>query len=77
MLGSKHLVPSRIEETIRRRTLQVLAQKHVEQVRTMFEEDVEVKDKRRKYLAVILRDCPEQGVKTEKAHMDYLLELCT
>jgi hypothetical protein len=75
-LNSKDLVPADIEETIRRSTLETLADKHVEMPRSMFEGNTGMKEKRRKYLVNILRDCREQGIETEKDHLDYLLELC-
>lgn len=76
VLRSKDLVPANIEEKIRLNALTALAENHIKRLKSLFGEDEDAKAKRRKCLAVILRDCREEGIETEKAHIDYLLELC-
>jgi len=76
ILNSQSFIPSDIEEKITRSILAALAEKHVVLVRSMFKEDLLVKEKRRKYLATILRDCREQGIEIDMAHLDCLLEFC-
>lgn len=76
VLRGKDLVPANIEEKIRLSALTALAERHIKRLKSLFGEDEDAKAKRRNCLAIILRDCREQGIETKKAHLDYLLELC-
>ncbi|TID19935.1 Serine/threonine-protein phosphatase 6 regulatory ankyrin repeat subunit C [Venturia nashicola] len=76
VLRSRDLVPAKIEGKLVRSTLGAMAGRHIQRLRSMSGDEEDLKDKRRRCLAVVLRDCREQGIASEKTHLDYLLELC-
>ena len=76
LCSSRGSLPADIDKTIRLIAFTILAEKHLEMAKNMFQTETTIVEKRRSYVAAIPRDCRAQNVQLDLAYFDYLLELC-
>jgi hypothetical protein len=76
LVPSSNEWPKSIDEKLRDAAFKVLAEKHLDLAKRLFEGDPDKKEKRRVLVSTILRDCRSRNWGPEWKFVDYLLTLC-